>query len=138
MLGGTMALQTVIASASDGMLIRSAKFTASSSIPIVGGAVSGALSTLAAGLSYAKSIVGGGSLVLMLTVTLSPIIILLAYRLILSIAVNFLTFLDTGGGVRCFSAMLGALDALIGVLSMSTVVYIFEIILFIKSGVAIL
>lgn len=138
LLGGTMALQTVIASASDGMFIRTAKFTASSAIPVVGSAVSGALSTLASGLSYAKSVVGGGSLVLMLTVTLSPIIILLAYRLILSVAVNFLTFLDKGGGVRCFSAMLGALDALIAVLSMSTVVYIFEIILFIKSGVAIL
>ena len=138
LLGATMSLQTVIASASDGALIRSARFTASSAIPIVGGAVSGALSTLASGISYAKGIVGGGSVVVLLGITLSPIILLLVYRFILSLAVNFLNFLGTGGGVRVFSAMLGALDALIGVLVMSTIVYIFEIILFIKSGVAIL
>ena len=138
LLGATMSLQTVIANASDGILIRSARFTASSAIPIVGGAVSGALSTLASGLSYAKGIVGGGSIVAMLSIMLSPIILLLTYRLILSLVVNFLNFLGTGGGVRAFSAMLGALDALIGVLSVSTIIYIFEIILFIKSGVAIL
>ena len=138
LLGATLSLQTVIASASDGMLIRSAKFTISSSIPIVGGAVSGALSTLAAGLSYAKGIVGGGSIVAVVAITLSPIVLLLAYRLILSIATSFVNFLGTGGGVRAFSAMLGALDSLIGVVVMSTIVYIFEIIIFIKSGVAIL
>ena len=138
LLAATTSLQTVIASASDGILIRSARFTASSAIPVVGGAVSGALSTLAAGLSYVKGIVGGGSILVILSIMLSPIILLLAYRLILSLVVNFLNFLGTGGGVRSFSAMLGALDSLIGVLSMSIIVYIFEIILFIKSGVAIL
>lgn len=138
LLGATMSLQTVIATASDSMLIRSARFTLSSAIPIVGGAVSGALSTLVSGLSYAKGVVGGGSVVVMLGIMLSPIVLLLAYRLILSLSVNFLTFLGTGGGMRAFSAMLGALDSLIGVLVMSTIVYIFEIILFIKGGVAIL
>ena len=138
LLGATTSLQTVIATASDGILIRSARFTASSAIPVVGGAVSGALSTLASGLSYAKGVIGGGSLVAMITITLSPIVLLLAYRLMLTMTVNFLNFLGMGGGVRSFSAMLGALDSLIGVFAMSTIIYIFEIVLFIKSGVAIL
>lgn len=138
LLGATLALQTVIASASDSMLMRSAKFTASGMIPIVGGSVSGALSTLASGLSYAKGFIGIGAVFVIVTIALSPIILMLAYRSVLSLSVDFLSFLDTGGGVRCFSSMLGALDSLIAVFSMSTLVYILEVILFIKSGVALI
>ena len=137
-LGATLALQTVIASASDSMLMRSAKFTASGMIPIVGGSVSGAISTLASGLSYAKSFIGIGAVSVITAIALAPIILMLAYRCVLSLSVDFLGFLDTGSGVRCFSSMLGALDCLIAIFSMSTLVYIFEIILFIKSGVALL
>lgn len=138
LLGATLALQTVIASASDSMLMRSAKFTASGMIPIVGGSVSGAISTLASGLSYAKSFIGIGAVSVIAAIALAPIILMLAYRAVLSLSVDFLGFLDTGGGVRCFSSMLGALDCLIAVFSMSTLIYIFEIILFIKSGVALI
>ena len=56
----------------------------------------------------------------------------------LSMATTFLGFLDTGGGIKCFSSILVALDALIAIFSMSTVVCVFQIVLFIKSGVAIL
>lgn len=138
LLGATLALQTVIASASDSMLMRSAKFTASGMIPIVGGSVSGALSTLASGLSYAKGFIGIGAVLVIGTIALSPIILMLAYRSVLSLSVDFLSFLDTGGGARCFSSMLGALDSLIAVFTMSTLVYVFEIILFVKSGVALI
>jgi len=138
LLTATLALQTVIASASDSMLMRGAKFAASGSLPIVGGTVSGAISTLAAGLSYAKGFIGVGAVAVVVGIALAPLILLLAYRFVLSLAANFLDFLGTGGGVRCFSSMLGALDALIAIFSLSTVVYIFEIILFVKSGVAIL
>ncbi len=138
LLATTLGLQTVIASASDSMLMRSAKFTASGMIPIVGGSVSGAISTLASGLSYAKSFIGVGAVVIIGAIALAPIILMLAYRAVLSLSVDFLGFLDTGSGVRCFSSMLGALDCLIAVFSMSTLVYVFEIILFIKGGVALI
>ena len=138
LLGTTLALQTVMASASDGILMRGAKLTASGMVPIVGGALSGAMSTLAAGLSYAKGFIGIGSVAVIVLISLSPLVLLLCYRGFLSLSVNFLGFLGTGRGTGCFSAMLGALDCLIAVFSMSTIVYIFEILLFIKSGVALL
>lgn len=138
LLGATLALQTVIATASDGILMRGAKFTAAGMIPIVGSSVSGAISTLASGLSYAKGFIGIGAIAVIIGVALAPAILLIAYRTVLSFAVDFLGFLDTGGGVRCFSSMLGALDSLIAIFSMSTLVCIFEIILFIKSGVALI
>ena len=134
----TLALQTVISSASDGVMMRTAKFAASSSIPVVGNTVGGAIGTLAAGLSYVKSIAGTAALAVIASVALSPLLLLLTYRFVLSFTVSFLGFLDTGRGIRCFSAMLAALDALIAVFSVSTIVYIFQIVLFVKSEVAIL
>ena len=138
LFGATLAIQTVISGASDGAMMRTAKFAASSTIPVVGSTVSGAIGTLAAGLSYVKGIAGAASIAAIASISLTPLILLLIYRFILSFTVTFLAFLDTGRGIGCFSAMLAALDALIAVFCMSTMVYIFQIILFIKSGVAIL
>ena len=138
LFGATLAIQTVISGASDGAMMRTAKFAASSTIPVVGSTVSGAIGTLAAGLSYVKGIAGAASIAAIASISLAPLILLLIYRFILSFTVTFLAFLDTGRGISCFSAMLAALDALIAVFTMSTMVYIFQIVLFIKSGVAIL
>ena len=138
LFGSILTLQTVISGASDGMMMRTAKFAATSTIPVVGTTVSGAMGTLGAGLSYVKGISGTAALAVIGWIALSPLVLLLAYRFVISAAVAFVGFLDTGGGIRCFSAMLVALDALIAVFSMTTIVYIFQIILFIKSGVAIL
>lgn len=138
LFGAVLALQTVISGASDGMMIRTARFAATTTIPVVGSTVSGAIGTLAAGLSYVKGIAGAASIATIVWIALSPLMLLLLYRFDLAFVVSFLGFLDTGRGIRCFSAMLTALDALIAIFSMTTIVYIFQIILFIKSGVAIL
>lgn len=138
LFGTVLALQTVISGASDGVMMRTAKFAATSSIPVVGGTVSGAIGTLAAGLSYVKGIAGSAAIAAIVSISLAPLVLLLVYRFILAFVVSFLGFLDTGRGISCFSAMLTALDALIAIFSMSTIVYIFQIVLFIKSGVALL
>ena len=138
LFGTVLALQTVISGASDSAMMRTARFAASSTIPVVGNTVGGAIGTLAAGLSYVKGITGSSAIAAILWISLSPVLLLLIYRFILSFTVSFLGFLDTGRGISCFSAMLTALDALIAVFCMSTLVYIFQIVLFIKSGVALL
>jgi hypothetical protein len=105
-------------------------------IPMVGGAVSSALATLGGGLSVVRGAVGVGSVTVILGMTLSPLIMLLLYKLSLSIA---LVFLDSGGGmsggVRAFSALKSALDALIAVYSMTVVIAILEVAVFLGCGV---
>lgn len=138
LFGATLALQTALSAASDGVLVRTAKFAAASSIPVVGSTVGGAVGTLAAGLSYVKEIAGTASVAVIGWISLSPLVLLLAYRAALSLADGFAGIFNTGRGIKCFSSMLLALDSLIAIYSMSTIVYIFQIILFVKSGVAIL
>jgi len=128
------AMQSVVATAKDSAYLRAAKFAASGMIPVVGGSVSGALGTLAGGLSYVKSTLGIASVLVIISVSLSPLVTLLLYRLAFSIAISFLEFTSCTGGVRVFSAFRSSIDALISVYCVSSLLYVFQIVLFIKGG----
>ena len=129
------ALQSVIATAQDGAVMRAAKYAASGLIPVVGSSVSGALSTLVGGISYVKSAIGVGAVVIVIGLISAPLITLLLYRTALSIATSFMELVGSVGGVRLFSAFRSAEDTLIATYTMLSIVYILQIILFIKSGV---
>lgn len=136
LLVGTLSLQTVVSSAADTAAMRAAKYAAQGMIPVVGGTVSGALSTLASGLSYAKGVIGAGAVFVMLVTALSPLILMLLYRLALTLAASFSDAISAGASH--ILAFRYAADAAIGVYSLSVLTYIFEIILFILGGVPLL
>ena len=133
---GAVSMQSIIASAKDSAYLRAAKYAASGMIPVVGGVVSSALSTLVGGLIYVKSAVGVSAVMVMVGLSLAPLISLLMYRFALSVSISFLDFMGSAGGVRNFSAFRSALDCLISVYALSAVIYISEIVVFIKSGVS--
>lgn len=132
-----IALQTVIASASDSAALRAARYAAGGLIPVVGSSVSSAISTLAGGLAYAKSTVGVAAIASIAALVSLPLITLLMYRLVFSIATSMLEYLDISGGVRCFSAYKAAFDAVISVYVMSTLVCIIQVIVFMKGGASV-
>ena len=134
LLVGSLSLQTVLASAQDSAAMRGVKYLASGMIPVVGGTVSGALSTLASGMAYVKGVVGVGSVWVLAIIFLPPLLTLLLYRLALTLAVSITE--GVGADSEPFSSLRFALDTLIAVYSLSVLVYIFEVILFIKSGVS--
>ena len=129
-----IALQSVVASASDSASLRAARYAASSLIPVVGSSVSGALSTLAGGLAYAKSTVGAASIAVIVALSVVPLVLLLIYRMVFSLAETFMEYMDNARGKRCFLAYKTALDAVISVYVMSTIVCIIQVIVFIKGG----
>ena len=132
---GAVSMQSVIAGAKDSAYLRAAKYAASGMIPVVGSTVSQALATLAGGLSFVKSTVGIASVMIILSIALAPLISLVLYRAAISFGISFLQIAGSGGGVRMLSAFRTAADTLIAVYSMSTMIYISEIIIFVKSGV---
>lgn len=135
---GVLSLQTVITSARDSAAMRAAKYAAQGMLPVVGGTVSGALSTLVGGLAYAKDIVGAGAIVLILTASLSPLAIMLLYRLALSAVASLADALSATALSRSLSAFRFATDTVIVIYSLSALTYILEIILFMKGGVGLL
>lgn len=130
------ALQTYISSASDGAAMRAARYAASSLIPTVGGAVSGALTTLVGGLSAVGRVIGASSVAVLVTMALSPLVMLLLYRLAFYLA--SLVGELAGAPSSVVTAFSSALDTLITVYVMTTLVYIFEVILLVSGGGAVL
>lgn len=128
-------LQTLVASSADSAAMRAARYVASGLIPVVGSTVSGALSTLASGLSYAKGIIGGAAVAVILFFALTPLVALLLYRLALTAAVTLSEMLCADCAV-IFTAYRSALDMALAIYALSTLIYLFEIIIFVKSGVS--
>jgi stage III sporulation protein AE len=137
-IAGTLSLQTMVASARDTAAMRAAKYSASGMIPVVGSTVSSALSTLASGISYVKGVVGGGSVFVLISLLLSPLVMILLYRLSLSFVSFLAEFFEVAAASKIFGVYLNSLDNVITVYSVSSLIYVFEIILFVKSGVALL
>ena len=121
--------------AADSAAMRAAKYAASGLIPIVGTTVAGAISTLAAGLSYARGIIGGGAIAVIVYLALSPLVLILLYRLALSIVVIFADFTGAKAVSRMLSAYRFALDMTLSAYSLSALIYVFLIIVFLRIGV---
>lgn len=130
-------MQSTVAAGTDSVAIRSARYAVSSAIPIVGSAVSGAFGIMAGGVTYARGVVGGGAIAVVLSLVLAPLVTLLAYRLCLRVGVGFCSWCSLDGCEGVFTAFSGALDTLVAVYSLTSVVYIVELVAFLKGGVEI-
>lgn len=136
-VGMLFSLQSLIATSADTAAIRMAKFSAQSMLPQIGGLVSSSLSALGAGLSYAKGIIGAGAIYVILIIFLSPLPMLLAYRLCLSLAESLSKALGTGSATATLTAFISAMDSLLSVYALVTLLSLLEIILFIRAAVPI-
>lgn len=134
-LMGTLALQTVISSARDCASIRAARYAASGMIPVVGGTVAASLATLASGIAYVKGVVGVGAAAVIITLFLSPLVLLLLYRAAISVASTVASMLSVGVATRLYDSLRRGLDLYIAVYAVSILIYIFEIILFVMTEV---
>ncbi len=131
----SISMQSFLATSKDNAALRAAKYALSGSIPIVGSTVSGALSTLLGSLSEVRAVVGVGAVAVIFAVAATPVIIMLLYRLALSVSIWIFDFLGSDGAFGAFSAFRSALDTLISLYAVSAVVYILEIVIFVRGGV---
>lgn len=134
LVGATFSLQSVISASSDSAIVRGARYAISSAVPIVGSVVSGALGIAIGGVSYARSIVGGGAIAVILSLMLSPLILLFAYLLCLKAGAFFVSVCSANECEGVLNAFIGSLDCLIAVYVLSTVIYIVELVAFLLGG----
>lgn len=136
-VGGLFALQTAVAAAQDGATMRALKYAVGNSLPVVGGTVSGTLSTLVGGLGYAMGVIGGGGVAVILSLVLLPLVRLLLYRLAFFVAGLFLDCFSVGDGARVIRAMSAGLDSLTAIFSLAVTVYLFEIVVVMRSVISV-
>ena len=137
LVGATFSLQSVISASADSALIRSARYAVTSTIPIVGNAVSGALGITLGSVSYARGIVGGGAIAVILSLLLAPFIPVISYRMCLKMGAAFCSLCSVDGARGVLNAFLGALDTLLAVYSLTCIIYIVELAAFLKGGVGV-
>lgn len=121
--------QTFIAVSTDNLALKSAKYAVSGMIPVVGGAVSGALSALISGVKLLSATVGTVSVTALLFVVITPVAKLLFLRLCLWVSITVASFSGGGVGAKLFTSLRSALDTLIAILVSSALVYLLEIII---------
>lgn len=136
LVGASFSLQSAICAAVDSTVVRGARYAITSSIPIVGGAVSATLGVALGGVSYARSVVGAGAIAALLSMILSPLAILLIYRLCLKVGAFLSSLCSASLCEGVLSSFISALDALIALYALTSVVYIVELAAFLKGGVS--
>lgn len=136
LITASFSLQTLFAASADSAAMRAIKYAASGLIPVVGSTVSAAISTLASGVSYAKGVIGGGAILVILYMAISPLVLILAYRLMLSLAMILADLVGGSMASGIFSAYRQALDMTVTAYALSALIYLFEIVIITMMGVS--
>lgn len=136
-LVASLGSQTALSSAADGTVARTAKMVSSTVIPVVGGAVGDTLRTVGAGVQYLKSVVGIGGIVFLFLLTLPTLISLLLTRLVFLLCGGIADLLGCESEGRLLGELGSVYGCMIAVVSMTSVMFILGLTIFVKTVVAV-
>lgn len=91
---GVLSIQSIIGVSGDSVGIKAARFAVSTFVPVVGGAVSDAYSTVRGSMGIIRSGVGGFGIIVVLFIVLQPIILSALLRLVTTICAIICEILD--------------------------------------------
>ena len=135
LLGVTLSAQTMLSSAADNAAYRTVRFAIGNMIPVVGGAISGALGTLSASVLDLRRTVGGVSATAVLLLTLPLIFEILLFRFILMLAetaAGILSLKEVRAVLQDFN---GIYDVLLATVALSAVAFLLSVTIFAKTAV---
>lgn len=136
LLGFVMSTQTALRAASDSLTARAAKFLVGNMIPVLGGAVGDSLRTVAAGVSFLKSTVGIGAMIVLFLMVLPVLVSLLLTRLSFRLCVTAAELLGCDTEAKILNELIGIYGMLIAVVAMCTVLLIYALTLFVRVSAA--
>ncbi len=127
--------RTNIATASDGVAVRSVKF-AGSFIPVVGGALGESVRSIMSGLNLIKNSVGYIGIVIILFITLPVVIKILLNKFCISAASSISELLGCEKEGKLLKEFSSVLDLALAVTVTVSVMFIFELTVFVSTGLA--
>lgn len=137
LLLASLGSQTVLSAAADSTTARAAKFVSASAIPIVGGSVGETLRTVAASVQYLKSVVGIGGVLFILLLLIPVLLTLVMTRLAFLLGGGVAELLGCDAEGRLLSELGHVYGCMIAVVAMTSVMFIFALVIFIKTTVAV-
>ncbi len=126
-------LQTTLARSADSLGLRAVKFAMGSFIPIVGGTVSEAFSAVREGLGYVKIMTGTGGIIVLCLMILPIAATVWSFDLVLACCHSGAEFLECKQSARIFADTRSVIQIFAAILWLSTVFFLFSIILFTKT-----
>lgn len=133
----SLGAQTTLTAAADSTAARAAKMVSASAIPIVGGSVGETLRTVAASVQYLKSVIGFGGVALILMLLIPVLLSLVATRLAFLLGGGIAELLGCHAEGRLLGELGQVYGCMIAVVAMTSVMFIFALVIFIKTAVAV-
>ena len=125
--------QNVLAASADTVAARTVKFTVSSFVPVVGGVLGDATSTVMGSMQAVKSVTGVFGVLVIIITLLPPLINIILHKLLLNISGAFALILGLDKQSGFLKEMGSLLDMTLAVMIAVSVVFIFDIAVFIKT-----
>ena len=136
LLSLALSTQSVLAGQADSLGMKGVKYAVGNMIPMVGGAVAGTLSTVAAGVTALRGICGVSGIILVALLLLPTLAELLLTRAILNLAGTVASMLTCDGEAKLISEMASLHGYLAAAASICAVVFVIALTLLIHSGTA--
>jgi stage III sporulation protein AE len=105
LLSLALSVQSALTSRADTLGMKGIKYAVGNMIPVVGGAVSGSLGTVAAGVSLLRGVCGLSGMILIALLLLPTLVWLLLLRATLRLAATAASLLSCDGEARLISEM---------------------------------
>lgn len=133
LLSFMLGIQNILAKSADNLASRTAKFAIGSFIPVAGGLLSEAFSTVQEGMAFIRQAAGIGGILLILAILLPGIIPLALYKLALSITASAAELLGVTSVVGLFTEIRGIVEFLLAVVLVTTLLFLLALMLFMKT-----
>lgn len=131
---GFLSVQSIVTKAADTVTIKTARFFVGSFVPVVGGALGDALTTVTAGVALLKSTAMAWCIVVLIVVLLPSVIELLIWRVVMFILSSVAITFNLGESARLFDTLSAALGLLVAIMISVAVMFILSLVI-IKVGI---
>lgn len=121
---GVTSIQSIIGTSVDTVGVKAAKYAASSMIPVVGGAMSDAYSTLMGSLSLIKNSVGVLGIIIILVTALKPVVMVVCLKFTIWISAVIAAFFEQNRICSLLRGINNVLSILLGVVACFTLIFI--------------
>ncbi|MGN1408996.1 MAG: hypothetical protein ACI4XJ_02345, partial [Eubacteriales bacterium] len=128
-----LGIQSILAKSADSLAAKGVKFAIGSFVPVAGGMLSEAYSTLREGLGFVRGVCGVGGIVVLLLLTVPALIPIVMYKLSIFIAKTASELLKCDVLTPILTEVGGIVDFLIGIMLSVELMFILSVLLFTKS-----
>lgn len=125
--GGVLSIQSIIGKGADNMAVKTSRFFIGSFVPVVGNALSEALTTVTAGIGLLKSTMCGWCMLVIFIMILPIIIELFLYRMVMMILSSVSKMMNVESVSKIFDVSLSAASFIIGIIILIALMYFFSL-----------